>query len=185
MLHIPLSPGCLSLISVVHLCKVFHTRQAGERKRDALWNVLRGLELFSVPDRSVQPLSRTRHQSTCLICSALTQGLQTCQMLTMSVFLSRLQPLRCWVFRHFHFYRNSSSRQSGIDNNHTFWIFFHKVEVIIIFAMSKWNNVANFQEMWHFVGWNVCFFLTVSLKFMLIKQKVALVEINLARMFDI
>lgn len=101
------------------------------------------------------------------------------------VFHSRSQALRSWVSRHLHFYNNNSSRQSGVDNNHTFWIFFHKVEVIIIFAMSKWNNVANFLEIWHSVGWNFCCFLTGFLKFMLIKWKVALVEINLAWKFDL
>lgn len=71
---------------------------------------------------------------------------------TLCLTLSRLKSR---APRHFHFYNNSSSRQSGLDNNHTFWIFFHKVEVIIIFAMSKWNNAAHFREMRRSVGWNL------------------------------
>lgn len=152
------------------------------RKKETEWNGSRVLEMFSVPDRSSHP--------------HLLWGIITpiphipdpgpSNLLNIDyVFLSRLQALRSWVSRHFHFYNNNSRRQSGVDNNHTFWIFFHKVEVIIIFAMSKWNNVANFLEKWHSVGWNFCRFLIVFLKIMLIKWKVALVEINLARKFDL
>lgn len=69
----------LSLISVVHLYKVFHPRWAGKGKQEMHSEMdQESWRLFSVPGRSSQPLPPTRYGHIRLVHSALTQGLQAC-----------------------------------------------------------------------------------------------------------